>query len=769
MDPSASRSISPVLVLPDELRARLDPKIEARAVVGWSEFDLDDKRMFATQYAVLTNQSLHIIHVGGTRSLPLATIKEVATDELVGSDRLVLLLNDEGSELLRYTRKCRRDMSRLRRLIERRMPKDSSDADKGVVDVSADARSKDSHESRPEWLEQVEMRAAQKQVCETCRNSIPDYAEGVCPRCLQKRKILSRLLDVAKPYRAKLVIALTAMLFWTLLMAMVPVVSAGMVTAITTIDGPGLLKWGLLSAGLVVLTELLGGVRLYFLSGVGTLVARDLRHKVYAHMHDLSLRYFAKRKIGSLITRVTSDTDRLWDFIVFGSVDFFRNIFMIVAVCLVLAIMSWPLALISLIPIPIVLAVTWFRTRRIHGMFRKLWSYYSRMSGVVGDTLPGVRVVKAFSNEKREIDRFEKRSREYMDKELEVNRTWTMLQPIVGGTMRMGSLVVWVVGGAMHIWYPQDPRFSVALLVAFSGALWMFYGPIMEIANSGRMVSRAATSAQRVFEVLDTPPDIYSRADAVIKPDLSPSVEFRNVSFSYEGAQPALRDVSLKIEPGKMIGLCGHSGAGKSTFVNLICRFYDVIEGQVLIDDTDVRDYDVNWLRRQIGVVLQEPYLFAGTIDENIRYGKNDATPDQVIAAARAANAHDFIVGLPDGYDTIVGERGQSLSGGERQRISIARAILHDPKILILDEATSSVDTRTERAIQEALDRLVKGRTTFAIAHRLSTLQKADLLVVLDKGKIVESGTHAQLLEKPEGHFAKLHKMQAELSSLVAV
>lgn len=310
---------------------------------------------------------------------------------------------------------------------------------------------------------------------------------------------------------------------------------------------------------------------------------------------------------------------------------------------------------------------------------------------------------------------------------------------------------------------------SIGLLVTFTAFLQQFYQPIMELANSNRMVTRAATSAQRIFEVLDTPPEIYSAASALTKEKLQGKVEFRQVSFSYEGAQPALREVSMLVRPGEMVGLCGPSGAGKSTFVNLICRFYDATDGQILIDDVDIRDYDVRWLRRQIGMVLQEPYLFHGTIADNIRYGDPDADPMQIIAAAKAANAHDFIVGFPDGYDTLVGERGQSLSGGERQRISIARAILHNPRILILDEATSSVDTETEKQIQQALDRLVEGRTTFAIAHRLSTLQAADRLVVLEKGKIVEEGLHADLVEKENGVYAKLHKTQVEMNAQVAI
>jgi ATP-binding cassette subfamily B protein len=430
--------------------------------------------------------------------------------------------------------------------------------------------------------------------------------------------------------------------------------------------------------------------------------------------------------------------------------------------------MNWRLALVSLVPLPIVATLTYFRTRKMHKLWGRLWVYWSRMGAVVGDALPGVRVVKAFANERHEIVRFDARSNEYTEKEQEIHRAWTSLGPAVGITMRWSGVMVWLVGGMMVINAGNKEPATLGTLMAFSAYLMAFYRPIMELVNSNRMVTRAATSAQRVFEVLDTPPEIYSTT-AITKDKMEGRVEFRNVSFSYEGAQPALRDVSLVIEPGQMIGLAGPSGAGKSTFVNMLCRFYDVTDGQILIDGVDIRDYDVKWLRRQIGMVLQEPYLFHGTVAENIRYGNESATNEQVIAAAKAANAHDFVVGFPDGYDTMVGERGQSLSGGERQRISIARAILHNPKILILDEATSSVDTETEKQIQQALDRLVEGRTTFAIAHRLSTLQAADTLIVLEKGKVVETGTHSELVNKEGGVYAKLHQTQVEMNAQMAI
>jgi ATP-binding cassette subfamily B protein len=529
-----------------------------------------------------------------------------------------------------------------------------------------------------------------------------------------------------------------------------------------------MLFWAAMTLIVIVVVQSLAMIRLRMLAKLGSLVARDLRHQVYAHLHELSLRFFNKRRTGSLITRVTSDTDRLWDFIVFGSVNLIRDVAMIVIFAVVMFCYNWELTVAALLPLPFLAIITYYRSMKMQAMFGRLWTYWSRLTAVVGDALPGVRVVKAFANERREVLRFDRRSDEYTSHELDVNQVWATLQPIIGGTMMFGRLLVWVVGGYLIITHPSGKN-TLGTLVMFTGFLMGFYEPIMELANSNRMVTRAASSAQRVFEVLDTPPDIYSTRKSISKPTFEGNVEFRNVSFSYEGAQPALRDVSLKVEAGQMIGLCGPSGAGKSTFVNLLCRFFDVTDGQILIDGIDIRDYDVKWLRRQIGMVLQEPYLFHGTIADNIRYGNPEAGHDEIIRAAKAANAHDFIVGFPDGYDTMVGERGQSLSGGERQRISIARAILHNPRLLILDEATSSVDTETEKQIQQALDRLVEGRTTFAIAHRLSTLQAADRLIVLEKGRIVEQGLHAELVDMKDGVYAKLHKTQMEMSNLVAI
>lgn len=770
-DPNAAADAAPVaaaVLLPPELRSRFNGELEGQAIVAWAEFDLDESLRYARQAAVLAERTLLLVEIGGAvRSIETAAIEETRIEEGLGVDRLVIVSGKAVWTVARYTRSCRRDMTRLNRMLQRRLPKrpPADEAEKPPGDAAA------GDEPAPEWLEAIERKLEQLSHCPKCGRAIPEYSEGVCPACLQKRAILWRLLDVAQPYRRTIRVALAVTLLLALINALPPVFTKYIIDdGIANRSVGRVALWAGLFALSVVAVELLASARLLMLSTVGTSVARDLRHKVYAHMHDLGLRFFAKRRTGSLITRVTNDTDRLWEFIVFGSVDSLRNVVMITVIATIMFVMNWKLALVALLPVPVVGFMTWLRSKTLHRLFGRLWTYWSRMGAVVGDALPGVRVVKAFANEHREVKRFDARSNEYTLREQEVNRIWSRFVPVVSATMRLGVAVVWLMGGVLLVRHTgSDERFTLGTLLAFVAFLQQFYPPIMELANSNRMVTRAASSAQRVFEVLDTPPDVFSRQGALTSDRIDGRIEFRGVSFTYEGAQPALRELTMAVEPGEMIGLCGPSGAGKSTLVNLLCRFYDVTDGQILIDGHDIRDYDVRWLRRQVGLVLQEPYLFHGTIAENIRYGNPGATDEEVIRAARAANAHDFIVGFPDGYDTMVGERGQSLSGGERQRISIARAILHDPRILILDEATSSVDTETEKQIQQALDRLVEGRTTIAIAHRLSTLQAADRLVVLQKGRKVEEGTHEELVTKEDGVYAKLHRTQMEMNQQMAI
>jgi ATP-binding cassette, subfamily B, bacterial len=754
--------------VPAHIRELAVTHLAGEEVVGFSEYDIDDDLRYTHCTALLSDTRLVLLTARPPQVFAISDIEEAGIDEGLGLDRLRIVLKGKLEGTARYSRKHRVTMQRLNRKLQRRLPKRAEAA-------PTDGKPAKPDEPPPPWLETIERRAEAQDLCRKCGRMIPSYADGVCPTCLQKRTILLRLLDVAKPYRKPINVALGLTLVHALIQPLQLVAQAGIIdkalVATTLPQSERLYNLGLFTlafVGIIVVSEVIGGLRMGILSTVGTSVTRDLRHGVYAHLHALSLRFFNKRRTGSLITRVTNDTDRLWDFIVFGSVNFVRDILMIFAYAVVMFAMNWKLAILALAPVPVVAILTYIRGRKMHAAWSRVWTYWSRITAVVGDALPGVRVIKAFGNEEREIARFNKRSDEYTVKEQETNKLWWSMQPITSGIMRFGGLSVLAVGGLLMI-LDTTGKTTIGQLLAFSGAVWQFYGPVMELVNANRMVTRSATSAARVFEVLDTPPDIFDRRGAHNPATVRGEIEFRNVFFSYEGAQPALRDVSLLLHPGEMVGLCGPSGAGKSTFVNLIPRFYDVTDGQILLDGVDIRDWDVHALRRSIGMVLQEPHLFHGTIADNIRYGNPAADIEQVIEAAKAANAHDFVVGFPDGYDTMVGERGQSLSGGERQRVSIARAILHNPRILILDEATSSVDTETEKQIQQALDRLVTGRTTIAIAHRLSTLSAAKRLIVLERGKIVETGSHDELSGKEDGVYAKLVRTQKELGSLVAV
>jgi len=512
-----------------------------------------------------------------------------------------------------------------------------------------------------------------------------------------------------------------------------------------------------------LLSALIAVYRGYLMSWLGQRVLLDMRTELYTRLQMLRLRFYAQRETGRIMSRLTSDLGRLQNFVAEGAQDLVINIATMLIIAAILLAMNWKLFLMALAPTPVIALSTYIFGRRVHLLFHRIWRRSAGLNAILADTIPGIRVVKAFAQERREAGRFEGSSNELFSEEMRAAKVSAGFYPFLGLQTTLGSILIFSLGGLMVI----NGDATVGTLVAFTGYLWRFYRPVQEFGRMNHTLQTCITSAERVFEIMDADPEPILKPGLVLHP-LRGHVEFRNVRFSYAPGRYALDGVSFAVEPGEMIGLVGPSGAGKSTLVHLIARFYDVEEGEILIDGHNLREFDLQWFRQQIGVVLQDPYLFRGTVWENIAYANPQATPDEIIAAAKAANAHEFIVHLADGYDTIIGERGQTLSGGERQRVSIARAVLRDPKILILDEATASVDTETEAKIQIALERLVKNRTTFAIAHRLSTLRNAHRLLVLERSKLVEVGTHDELMAK-DGLYARLCRMQAETSRLRAV
>jgi ATP-binding cassette subfamily B protein len=421
---------------------------------------------------------------------------------------------------------------------------------------------------------------------------------------------------------------------------------------------------------------------------------------------------------------------------------------------ILLSINPW-LALVTLLPLPFIAWMIHMVRDRLRTGFEKIDRVWGDVTNVLADTIPGIRVVKAFAQEGREAARFKEANRQNLIVNDKLNKTWSLFGPTVSLLTDVGLLVVWAFG----IWQVSKGEITVGVLSAFIAYIGRFYGRLDSMSRIVSVTQKAAAGAKRIFDILDHVSNVPEPADPVSASGLQGGVTMEGIGFRY-GNRSVIRNLSLDIKPGEMVGLVGHSGSGKSTLVNLLCRFYDVTEGSIKVDGVDIRRFAVADYRRHIGLVLQEPFLFFGTIAENIAYGLPGASREQIVAAARAAHAHDFILRLPQAYDSLVGERGQGLSGGERQRISIARALLIDPRILILDEATSSVDTETEKEIQKALDNLVQGRTTIAIAHRLSTLRKADRLVVMDRGEVVEVGPHDVLMAQ-QGAYWRLYEAQS--------
>ena len=603
-------------------------------------------------------------------------------------------------------------------------------------------------------------------LCPVCQNVV-DALDEECAVCLEKGQAptstwtLLKLWRFAKPYQWQLLMGFLLTLASTAATLVPPYLTMPLMDDVLIpyqngkdID-PVVVSWyllGLLASAIVAWS--LGWVKTYILALVSERIGADLRTTTYQHLLKLSLEYFGGRRTGDLIARIGSETDRINVFLSLHLLDFATDVLMIMMTAVILFSINPTLALVTLLPLPFIGWLIHVVRERLRTGFEKIDRVWSEVTNVLTDTIPGIRVVKAFAQEDREAQRFIDANKHNLTVNDRLNRVWSVFSPTVTLMTEIGLLIVWGFG----IWLVSKDQITVGVLTAFLAYIGRFYTRLDSMSRIVSSTQKAASGAKRIFEILDHVSSVPEPQNPVAMPKVEGRITLTDASFRY-GNRAVIKHLNLDIKPGEMIGLVGHSGSGKSTLVNLMCRFYDLSEGSIALDGVDIKQLKVADYRRQIGLVLQEPFLFFGTIADNIAYGMPEATRDQIVAAARAAHAHEFILRMPQGYDSLVGERGQGLSGGERQRISIARALLIDPRILILDEATSAVDTETEKEIQNALDNLVRGRTTIAIAHRLSTLRKADRLVVMDKGLIVEEGTHDVLIEK-QGAYWRLYEAQ---------
>ena len=749
------------LVLPDAVRDALESVGVNGDAVLKLKTDIDARGQFGERYLVATPQKLVIVANNGSahieRELPLSEIEKIESRGLAGSASLELRLQtpqgEKIVELLRGSNSRAREMSQV-------ADKITQLRDDGVLSTSRDRE--------------------QANECAKCGRTLANGSK-VCAFCVDRLGTIKRLYTYMIPYKWLAISSALLNLFTVALGFVPPILTAALINRVFTPavqkgaqqavvnqqSGAAMKTLYFMVAAILVtaaFNAVAGIIRGRLASFLGAAVLHDIRAQLYSHLQRLSVSYYDKREVGAVMSRVQNDVGAVQNFLLDTAEATIISLLTIVGVVAIMLFNSPTLAFFVLLPIPFVIRATFKYWTGLMQLWRRVWHQNSTLGARLADALGGVRVVRAFGAEEREVDRFVSRSGLLRDATMNVETKAANFYPIIAFVMGLGLPIIYIYGGAQVL--SGDLKFGT--LILFTMLLGMIAGPVTQLTRQVSSITRATTAAERVFEVMDSDPEIQEAPQPVAMPQMRGEVEFRDVSFGYERERPVLRDVDLHIQPGEMIGLVGHSGAGKSTLINLLLRFYDVTQGALLIDGVDIRDIKRDDLRRQVGVVLQESYLFHGTVYDNIAYGNPDASPAQVIAAARAAHAHDYIVSFPDGYDTLVGERGTRLSGGERQRIAIARAILHNPKILILDEATASVDTQTEQAIQQALGNLTQGRTTFAIAHRLSTLKNASRLVVIEGGKVVEVGTHDELLKK-RGAFFKLVQAQQQMNEIVTV
>ena len=704
--------------------------------------DIDAAGAYCPQWLIITDERVIVCAEGDTPhvliAVPFSDVSEFRCEGVIGAGLLQARVNGVYLDLLRYSNRLSDRFGKVARKLDRKLKGEAITIE-------------------PE--DEIDARR-----CKGCGLML-DFAGETCPRCVNKGAVLARMWKLMLPYKRAAGAMMALLVFGICLDLVSPRLTQYLIDHVLRPASAGARSSAaLLGIVLVLAAVQVGRMVVNIINGrlssrVGTGITFDMRSRLVKHLQRLSVSYYDRQQVGSLVARVAYDTEALAGFVSQITGGFVFQIIMVVLAGIMMFSLDLKLALFTLVPAPLVVAGTIIFWRFIYPRYYRLWDAQSKQAGMLSGILSGVRVVKSFGQEHRETERFDSASEYLTRSRRRLDMSMSTFNPIMGLGFQLGGWIVWFVGGRDVL----GGHMTLGQLMAFFGYLAMFYSPLGALTQFTNWLTSFVTQAHRIFEILDAPVQVADAKDPLSR-QIEGGITFEKVTFGYSRHQQVLKDVDLDIRPGEMVGVVGRSGSGKSTIVNLICRFYDVNEGRVLIDGTDVRQYATENLRSQIGVVLQEPFLFRGSILENIAYGRPGATPEQVIAASKAGNCHDFILKSSHAYDTWVGERGAGLSGGERQRVSIARVLLTDPRILILDEATSSVDAESEAAIQAAMAELVKGRTTIAIAHRLSTLRHANRILVVDNGRIVEQGPHEQLLAQ-DGLYARLVKIQGQFAA----
>ena len=594
----------------------------------------------------------------------------------------------------------------------------------------------------------AELKIEQK-FCPVCGSPLM-HGSKLCIKCARKPKILLRLYHIGKPYLPRILLVIFFVVAVELLAVIYPYFKRLVIDNYMTAENPQISKiWLLfgLTAGIYLTVCLFEWIVGYLKNFVAAAVSRDLREMLFDKIQRLSLANITKRSAGDMLGRIQNDTTRVREFLVSYGADIIVRVFSLLLLTIILFVTNWRLAVLVILPAPFMLWAFRWSSDKIQRKFHIVWRRGQKVNSLLHDAINGIRVVKAYGGEQNETRKFERVSTDYCIQLSGAEKFWSLVTPVVGFVMTLGEFLVLYFGANLVL----QQEMQIGELVQYTTYVSMLYGPLRWLISLPRQIKQASVSANKLFEIIDEPEESQQQQNAPCP--VAGDITFDNVSFGYKEYIPVLKHLNFTVKQGEMIGIVGASGAGKSTLINLLMRLYEPTRGEIRINGTPLQNIPRSALRSKIGVVLQETFLFDGTVLDNIRYAKPDAPFEEIVKAAKAAGAHEFILRLPEAYHTRVGDRGYMLSGGERQRVAIARAILHQPDILILDEATSALDTKTEKQIQDTLGEIIKGRTTFAIAHRLSTLRQADKLLVLDKGKIAEFGTHIELLKNRSVYY----------------